>query len=225
MSDPILKTTNLRRSFANGTERIEVLKGVEFSLKTGESASIQGESGSGKSTFLNLLAGLDSPTQGSVFWEGQPIDGISGDRLSVMRGSLIGMVFQSYYLVPELRALENVMLGGRVSGKTDALEERSLALLKRVGLGERTRSLPATLSGGERQRVAIARAMIAKPKVLLADEPTGNLDEATGDAVMEMLTNLCREEGVSLALVTHNSNYASQMDVSWKLSHGVMNRV
>ncbi|MGY8696295.1 MAG: ABC transporter ATP-binding protein, partial [Verrucomicrobiia bacterium] len=136
--------------------------------------------------------------------------------------SLIGMVFQSYYLVPELRALDNVMLGGRISGKVEKIEERSIELLERVGLGDRMKSLPATLSGGERQRVAIARAMISNPRILLADEPTGNLDETTGDSIMEMLQALCREDSVALVLVTHNTAYASRMDDSWHLKQGVL---
>lgn len=224
MSEAILESVGVKRSFANGSDRIEVLGGVDFSLAPGQSASIQGESGSGKSTLLNLLAGLDSPSEGTVYWNGADIDGLADDALSTLRGSLIGMVFQSYYLVPELRALENVMLGGRVTGNTQSLESRSKALLDRVGLSQRMSSLPATLSGGERQRVAIARAMVSQPKILLADEPTGNLDETTGDAVMEMLSELCREKGVSLALVTHNSNYAARMDVSWILSQGRLRR-
>ncbi len=134
------------------------------------------------------------------------------------------MVFQSYYLVPELRALENVMLGGRISGMNTDLKERSKALLEKVGLGERMASLPATLSGGERQRVAIARALISEPKVLLADEPTGNLDEATGDSVMGMLQALCVDANVALVLVTHNTNYAARMDSAWILRQGVLEK-
>lgn len=217
-----MEARSVRRSFESGGKRIDVLRGVDFELKIGQSASIQGESGSGKSTLLNLLAGLDLPDEGRILWEGQNIEGSSSDALSIMRGSLIGMVFQSYYLVPELRALDNVMLGGRISGKVEALEERSTELLERVGLGDRMRSLPATLSGGERQRVAIARAMISNPRVLLADEPTGNLDENTGGSIMEMLQGLCSEDSVSLVLVTHNSAYASRMDDSWYLKQGVL---
>ncbi len=222
MSDFILEARSVQRSFENGDKQIDVLREVDFQLKSGQSASIQGESGSGKSTLLNLLAGLDLPDGGDVLWKGESIDGRSGDFLSVLRGSLIGMVFQSYYLVPELRALDNVMLGGRISGKVEKIEERSIELLERVGLGDRMKSLPATLSGGERQRVAIARAMISNPRILLADEPTGNLDETTGDSIMEMLQALCREDSVALVLVTHNTAYASRMDDSWHLKQGVL---
>ena len=132
------------------------------------------------------------------------------------------MVFQSYYLVPELRALDNVMLGGRISGRIEKLEKRSVELLERVGLGDRMKSLPSTLSGGERQRVAIARAMISNPRILLADEPTGNLDETTGDTIMNMLQLMCREDSVALVLVTHNTTYASRMDDSWLLKQGIL---
>ncbi|MGK0240384.1 MAG: putative ABC-type transport system involved in lysophospholipase L1 biosynthesis ATPase subunit [Candidatus Pelagisphaera sp.] len=222
MSEFILEARSVQRSFENGDKQIDVLREVDFQLKSGQSASIQGESGSGKSTLLNLLAGLDLPDGGDVLWKGESIDGRSGDFLSVLRGSLIGMVFQSYYLVPELRALDNVMLGGRISGKVEKIEERSIELLERVGLGDRMKSLPATLSGGERQRVAIARAMISNPRILLADEPTGNLDETTGDSIMEMLQALCREDSVALVLVTHNTAYASRMDDSWHLKQGVL---
>ena len=222
MSDFILEARSVQRSFENGDKQIDVLREVDFQLKSGQSASIQGESGSGKSTLLNLLAGLDLPDGGDVLWKGESIDGRSGDFLSVLRGSLIGMVFQSYYLVPELRALDNVMLGGRISGKVEKIEERSIELLERVGLGDRMKSLPATLSGGERQRVAIARAMISNPRILLADEPTGNLDETTGDSIMEMLQALCREDSVALVLVAHNTAYASRMDDSWHLKQGVL---
>jgi predicted ABC-type transport system involved in lysophospholipase L1 biosynthesis ATPase subunit len=222
VSEFILEARSVQRSFENGDKQIDVLREVDFQLKSGQSASIQGESGSGKSTLLNLLAGLDLPDGGDVLWKGESIDGRSGDFLSVLRGSLIGMVFQSYYLVPELRALDNVMLGGRISGKVEKIEERSIELLERVGLGDRMKSLPATLSGGERQRVAIARAMISNPRILLADEPTGNLDETTGDSIMEMLQALCREDSVALVLVTHNTAYASRMDDSWHLKQGVL---
>jgi len=225
VSEFILEAHSIQRSFESGGKRIEVLKGVDFELKLGRSASIQGESGSGKSTLLNLLAGLDAPNEGSIMWEGRTIEAVDGDALSVLRGSLIGMVFQSYYLVPELRTLENVMLGGRISGKVEALEERSIRLLERVGLSDRMRSLPATLSGGERQRVAIARAMISEPRILLADEPTGNLDEATGASVMDMLQGLCSEDSMALVLVTHNSMYASRMDDSWFLKQGMLDKL
>ncbi len=221
MSEIILETQALSRSFASGEDSIEVLQEIDFFIGSGRSASIQGESGSGKSTFLHLLAGLDSPTSGAVFWEGTDLKALDNAILAKKRGSLVGMVFQSYYLVPELRALENVLLAARITGiLNEKTEERALALLERVGLSDRMTSLPSTLSGGEKQRVAIARALITQPKALLADEPTGNLDEETGDSIMDLLLELCAEKEVALVLVTHNPAYARRLDQSWRLKQG-----
>jgi len=224
VSSALIETRNLVRRFKSGEEYIEVLKGVDICINEGDTVSIQGESGCGKSTLLNLMAGLDHADEGGIFWNSEEISKHSNQVLAIKRSSLIGMVFQSYYLVPEIRALENVMLGGRISGNTYNLEERSKSLLQRVGLGSRMSSLPSTLSGGERQRVAIARAMISNPKVLLADEPTGNLDEATGDSIMDMLQELCEEKQVSLVLVTHSANYAARMGRSWVLRQGILEK-
>ncbi len=205
----------------SGEKPIEVLQGVDFAIRSGESSSIQGESGCGKSTFLHLLAGLDSPSSGSVLWEGIDLKSLDNAALAKKRGSLVGMVFQSYYLVPELRALENVLLAARISGILNQdTEKKARELLDRVGLTDRLSSLPSTLSGGERQRVAIARALISSPKALLADEPTGNLDEETGDSIMELLLDLCDEEEVALVLVTHNPSYANRQDRAWRLTQG-----
>jgi lipoprotein-releasing system ATP-binding protein len=221
VSEIILETQALSRSFASGEDSIEVLQEIDFFIGSGRSASIQGESGSGKSTFLHLLAGLDSPTSGAVFWEGTDLKALDNAILAKKRGSLVGMVFQSYYLVPELRALENVLLAARITGiLNEKTEERALALLERVGLSDRMTSLPSTLSGGEKQRVAIARALITQPKALLADEPTGNLDEETGDSIMDLLLELCAEKEVALVLVTHNPAYARRLDQSWRLKQG-----
>jgi len=224
VSSTLIETKNLVRRFKSGDEYIEVLRGVDICIKEGDTASIQGESGCGKSTLLNLMAGLDQADEGKIFWNSEEISRDSYPVLAIKRSSLIGMVFQSYYLVPEIRALENVILGGRISGNTDNLAERSRSLLERVGLGSRMSSLPSTLSGGERQRVAIARAMISDPKVLLADEPTGNLDEATGDSIMDMLQELCDEKQVSLILVTHSGKYAARMGRSWILRKGILEK-
>lgn len=225
MSSPLIEAQGLARRFQSGDSFLEVLKNVDLRIETGDTVSIQGESGCGKSTLLNLLAGLDQPDAGKLLWESSDVTGFPNDQLAIRRARLIGMVFQSYYLVPEIRILENVMLGGRIAGNTDNLEERSNALLERVGLADRRKSLPATLSGGERQRVAIARAMVTMPKVLLADEPTGNLDEATGDSIMDMLQELCDEEGIALVLVTHNPVYAARMSQSWNLRQGILESV
>ena len=221
MSDFVIETKGLARSFISGNKSIEVLQGIDFSITSGESSSIQGESGSGKSTFLHLLAGLDKPDSGEIFWEGQDLKMLNNVALAKKRGSLVGMVFQSYYLVPELRAFENVLLAARITGiMNEDTEREAEKLLDRVGLADRKTSLPATLSGGERQRVAIARALISNPKALLADEPTGNLDEETGDSIMDLLLDLCIEKEVALVLVTHNPTYASRLDRAWRLKQG-----
>ncbi len=207
MSDPfsILQATGLHKSYLSGERRIEVLRGVDLAIAAGESVSIRGESGSGKSTLLNLLSGLDAPDAGELRWEGEA----SLDH--ARRGRLLGLVFQAFYLVPELDAEANVLLAARLLGKIGPAErERARELLRRVGLGERVAHTPSKLSGGERQRVAIARALMNRPKLILADEPTGNLDEGSGDAIIELLLSLCREEGCALVLVTHNAAHASR---------------
>lgn len=220
MSDSILQANDVRKRFLSGRVEIDVLNGASLSVNSGESISIQGESGSGKTTFLNLLAGLDKVDSGHIAWEGLALGSLSDSEITKRRGAFIGMVFQSYYLIPEIDALSNALLGARIAGRKEATEEVAFDWLKRVGLGERTRSLPGALSGGERQRIAIARALIAQPKLILADEPTGNLDERTGDAVIELLEQLCSETGTSLILVTHNKEHAKRADQQLVLHDG-----
>jgi len=215
VSEPIFQCRGLEKRFRSGDKLVEVLRGVDFEAASGAFLSIQGESGSGKTTFLNLLAGLEAPDAGELWWQGRPVAGASLDELARRRRSLIGMVFQSYCLVPELDAWQNALLGARVAGGGDSAaeaKERARRLLERVGLGERLRHLPATLSGGERQRVAIARALAPSPRAVLADEPTGNLDQRAGDEVVRLLGDLCRETGVTLVLVTHNPAHACLAD-------------
>ena len=205
MSDAILQSTGLHKSYLSGERRIEVLRGVDFAIAAGESVSIRGESGSGKSTLLNLLSGLDAPDAGELRWQG------STSLAPQARGRLIGLVFQSFYLIPEIDALDNVLFAARLLGKVGAAErERARDLLGRVGLMKRADHVPAKLSGGERQRVAIARALMNRPKLILADEPTGNLDEGSGEAVIDLLLALCTEEGCALVLVTHNAAHAAR---------------
>ncbi len=205
MSDPILTARGLRKTFLSGDRRLEVLTGVDLDVAAGESVSIRGESGSGKSTLLQLLAGLDAPDAGTLAWAGTP------DTGTKRRATFLGIVFQSFYLIPELDARENVLMARRILGGIDA-EARARAdeLLAKVGLAERMTHLPAQLSGGERQRVALARALMNSPRLILADEPTGNLDERTGDAVIELLLGLCAETKTSLVLVTHNAAHAQK---------------
>ncbi len=205
MSEPVLSARDLCKSYPSGDRRLEVLRGVDLAVAAGESVSIRGESGSGKSTLLHLLAGLDVPDAGELRWDG------STDTGAVRRARFLGMVFQSFYLIPEIDALQNVLMAGRILGRTRAADRaRAEALLSKVGLAGRTHHLPAQLSGGERQRVAVARALMNAPKLLLADEPTGNLDERTGEAVMDLLLGLCAETQTALVLVTHNAAFAGR---------------
>ncbi len=205
MSNAILSARGVTKSFLSGDRRIEVLRGVNLEVTAGESVSIRGESGSGKSTLLHLLAGLDAPDAGTLMWEG------SGDTGAKRRAAFLGIVFQSFYLIPELDALQNVLMARRIVGSVGGAEKtRAKELLARVGLAERMDHLPTQLSGGERQRVAVARALMNAPRLILADEPTGNLDEHTGSAVIELLLGLCRETGTTLVLVTHNADHAAK---------------
>ncbi len=205
MSDLILQATGLHKHYLSGERRIEVLRGVDLAISAGESVSIRGESGSGKSTLLNLLSGLDAPDSGDLRWQGD------ATLAPARRGRLIGLVFQAFYLVPELDARDNVLLAARLLGKVGETERaRATELLSRVGLADRATHTPPKLSGGERQRVAIARALMNRPKLILADEPTGNLDEGSGDAVIDLLLALCAEEGCALVLVTHNAAHAAR---------------
>jgi len=220
VSEPILQAEDVRKRFLSGSVEIDVLGGASLSVAAGERLSIQGQSGSGKTTFLNLLAGLDKADSGAIYWEGTALAELSESQITKRRGSFIGMVFQSYYLVPEIDALSNALLGARIAGRKDASEALAIDWLDKVGLGERIHSLPSTLSGGERQRVAIARALISQPRLILADEPTGNLDERTGDAIIELLEELCSETGTSLILVTHNKEHAKRADRSLELHEG-----
>ncbi|HVW20492.1 MAG TPA: ABC transporter ATP-binding protein [Opitutaceae bacterium] len=215
MSDPVLSARGLRKTYRSGDGRIEVLQAVDLEVDAGRSVSIRGESGSGKSTLLHLLAGLDAPDAGSLAWEGTP------DTGAARRATFLGMVFQAFYLVPELDARANVLLARRILGRVDAAARRRAdELLARVGLAQRAHHLPPQLSGGERQRVAVARALMNAPRLLLADEPTGNLDESTGEAVIELLLGLGRETGTALVLVTHNAAHAQKTDRHLLLREG-----
>jgi lipoprotein-releasing system ATP-binding protein len=217
VSEPVLSARALRKSYPSGDGRLEVLRGVDLDIAAGESVSIRGESGSGKSTLLNLLAGLDSPDTGSVSWAG------STDTGAGRRAAFLGMVFQSFYLVPELDACANVLLARRILGGADAAaRKRARDLLDQVGLGGRAHHLPAHLSGGERQRVALARALMNNPRLIVADEPTGNLDERTGNGVVDLLLGLCTSANTAVILVTHNAAHAAKTRRSLVLTAGVL---
>ena len=222
-SPSVLSAAGLHKTYPSGDRTLAVLSGVDFAIEAGQSVSIRGESGSGKSTLLNILAGLDRPDRGELHWGTETAHQLSLGELTARRGRFLGMVFQSYYLIPELDAFANVLLGARMVGAVSATERtRAAALLKRVGLAERGHHLPAQLSGGERQRVAVARALMNRPKVILADEPTGNLDERTGDEVIALLLEVCAEENAALVLVTHNPAHAKKTNRQLALKNGQM---
>lgn len=215
MSLVILEAQGLTKSFLSGERTLEVLRGVDLRVLKGQSVSICGESGSGKSTLLHALAGLDAIDGGELVWEG------SANTGAERRGLFLGMVFQSFYLIPELTAFDNVLMAARMVGRIGPAErKRAAALLDRVGLSERAEHVPAKLSGGERQRVAVARALMNRPRLILADEPTGNLDEHTGDAVIALLLELSRETGTALVLVTHNQAHALKTDRQLLMQEG-----
>jgi len=191
---------------------VEILKGIDLEIPRGQFAAIMGPSGSGKSTLLGLLAGLDSPTSGQVLLDGEDITQLSEDRMAVLRGRKIGFVFQSYHLIPTLTAEENVLLPMELAGRDRGGRTRARELLDRVGLKDRFDHYPVQLSGGEQQRVALARAFALRPPILLADEPTGNLDSATGAVVLELILALHREENATMVLVTHEQSLADSAD-------------
>jgi putative ABC transport system ATP-binding protein len=206
----MINVEGLRKSIRNGPRTVDILKGLDFSIPKGQFAAIMGASGSGKSTLLGLLAGLDTPSAGNVHLNGIAISYLPEDKLAQVRGKTIGFVFQSYQLIPTLTALENVLLPHELNVDT---RENGLArardLLTSVGLDDRMDHYPVQLSGGEQQRVALARAFILRPPIVLADEPTGNLDSTNGAHVLDLLLNLNRAEGTTLVLVTHDSLLAS----------------
>ncbi len=207
-----IRVTGLTKSIRNGTRTVDILRGISFDVAAGEFVAIVGSSGSGKSTLLGLLAGLDTPTTGDVTLNGTAISYLAEDKLAEVRGKLIGFVFQSYQLIPTLTALENVLLPHELNApsKEQAIGlQRAKDLLTAVGLAERADHYPVQLSGGEQQRVAIARAFILRPPIVLADEPTGNLDTRNGEHIMQLLLELNRSEGTTLVLVTHDPAVAA----------------
>lgn len=207
--------------FPGSDGEIAVFNDIDFQIARGESVSIRGESGCGKSTLLNVLSGLEIADAGELIWNNQTVSRRSLSWLAARRTQFIGFVFQAYYLAPELNAIENVLLGARIAGRVDrAVVDRAEALLNKVGMSHRLTHSSTKLSGGERQRVAVARALINNPPLVLADEPTGNLDEATGEAVMELLLNLVTDEQKSLVLVTHNPEFAARTQKQLNLHLG-----
>ena len=219
MSAPILRASRLSKTVQSGDEPLTILDDVTFDVDAGATIAIVGASGSGKTTLLGLLAGLDLPTQGDVWLDGESLAALDEDARAALRQRLLGFVFQSFQLLPALTALENVMLPLELAGVDDA-RERARAWLERVGLAKRMHHYPRQLSGGEQQRVAIARAFAGEPKLLMADEPTGNLDGTTGVEIAELMFRLNREHGTTLVLVTHDTALASRCTRRLSLSAG-----
>lgn len=207
----MIKLDNVSRTFASGSRDLTVLQEVSLDVTAGQSVAIVGPSGSGKTTLLALAAGLDRPSQGTVTLNGTGLHELSEDALAKLRNTLTGFVFQSFRLIPSLTALENVMVPAEIQGNP-AAREQAAHWLQRVGLQERLSHYPAQLSGGEQQRVAIARAFINQPQIIFADEPTGNLDEATGHHVLDLLFDLNRHQGTTLLLVTHDLDLTRRVD-------------
>ena len=218
---PILKVHQACKSFQQGNHKVKVLEGLDLEVNKGEKVAILGPSGCGKSTLLSLLAGLDSPGSGTVEIDGTDLAKINEDQLSQTRSQKLGIVFQQYHLMRNLTAVENVGLPLEIVGTSD-FAERARTALKEVGLDHRATHFPSEMSGGECQRVAIARALVTRPSLILADEPSGNLDQKTGDEVMDILFNLCREHTTSLVLVTHNRELADRCDRSLLLNEGTL---
>ncbi len=226
-STPFLRATNLHKTYRKYAVSVPVLRGLDLEVHAGEFLSVIGVSGSGKSTLLHLLGTLDQPDKGSIYLDGKRIDNARAAVRDELRNQTFGFVFQFYHLLPELTTLENVLmpamirhsyLGWLARGRT--IKKRARALLDRVGLGHRYRHRPRELSGGEMQRAAIARALISKPRVLLADEPTGNLDASTGGQIIEILRDLNRHDGLTIIMVTHNLDIVADTDRVVRLASG-----
>lgn len=226
-SDVFLESVGIHKTYRKGKHEVPVLRGVDLAIKQGEFVSIVGQSGSGKSTLLHLLGTLDAPDEGEIHFDGERVDNLRPKLRDALRNRQLGMIFQFYHLLPELSALENVMMPGMIGhsiwsywSKRREMTARAEALLERVGMSHRLRHTPRELSGGEMQRTAIARALISKPRLLLADEPTGNLDRETGRGVMDLLLRLHKEEGLTIVMVTHDESLAKETDRTVRLVAG-----
>jgi putative ABC transport system ATP-binding protein len=216
----MIAVRNLVKTIRNGAHEVQIVRGISFDVASKEFVAIMGPSGSGKSTLLGLIAGLDAPTSGNISIDGMEITNLREDELAQLRGRKLGFVFQSYHLIPTLTAFENVLLPMEFNGITNGAGKRADYLLGSVGLAARRSHYPAQLSGGEQQRVALARAFMMKPSVLLADEPTGNLDTENGRHILELLIHLNKQEGTTLVLVTHDELLASHADRRINLRDG-----
>jgi putative ABC transport system ATP-binding protein len=217
----LIEVRNATRWIQNGTRRVEILKGISLTIPAGQFIAIVGASGSGKSTLLGLLAGLDTPSSGEIWLDGVPIHNLAESELASVRGRKIGFVFQSYQLIQTLTALENVLLPYELNVQGNGLD-RARRMLEEVGLRERTDHYPVQLSGGEQQRVALARAFVTEPPIVMADEPTGNLDSVNGRLVLDLLLERNRKAGTTLVLVTHDVEVAAQADRKIVLKDGLV---
>jgi len=223
MPTPVIETEKTNLYLTTGKTQLHILKDVTFTLNPGEVAAVVGPSGSGKTSLLMVLGGLEKATSGRVIVGGKDITDLNEDQLAVFRRETLSIVFQSFHLIPSMTALENVSLALEIAEAGDSfkqIREKATAALEEVGLKDRLNHLPHALSGGEQQRVGLARAMVTNPKLLLADEPTGNLDQDTGARVIEMMFNLAREKGTAILLITHDRNLANQADRLLTMEHG-----
>jgi lipoprotein-releasing system ATP-binding protein len=225
-NDSVLKLENIHKSYQEGNGVLPILKGIDLSISPGEMVGLIGASGSGKSTLLHVAGLLDQPTQGSVILKGQPCENLKDKDRTYMRGHSIGFVYQFHHLLPEFTALENIMLAQMIIGVSQKeSEQKAIDLLKGLGLYERRFHYPSQLSGGEKQRVAIARGLINNPSILLADEPTGNLDEHTADKVFEEFIKVVSERHLAVLIVTHDSKIAQRMTRCYRLIEGKLEQV
>ncbi len=222
---PILIASNLQKSYTtqNGSSKLQVLNGLDLSVQRGSITSIIGTSGSGKSTLLHILGGLDKPDSGSVLWDDTDIFALNKNQLAEFRNKYMGFVFQFHHLLPEFTSLENVCMPALISGtRQEKARERALYIMNRLGVAERAAHRPAQLSGGEQQRVAIARALMNNPKVILADEPTGNLDEKNTDTILGLLSELRDEFEVTILLITHERKVSEFSDITLEINNGTI---
>ncbi|RMG02968.1 MAG: ABC transporter ATP-binding protein [Nitrospirae bacterium] len=222
----MIRAEGIKKSFQTEAGRIDVLKGIDLEVKPGEMIAILGASGVGKSTLLHILGTIDRPTEGRLFYEGEDVFGMDEQKLASFRNRKIGFVFQFHHLLPEFTALENVMMPGLINGlNREEARERAVGLLAELGLSQRLYHRPGELSGGEQQRVAVARAMLMKPLVVLADEPTGNLDTKTGEAMFEVIVKMNREKETTFVIVTHNEALALKCSRQLMMVDGVLKQI
>jgi len=223
-SEPVIRVKDLKKVYRMGDVEVHALRGIDLEVQPGEIIAIMGPSGSGKSTLMNMIGCLDSPSDGEYYLDGQLVSDLVDDELAAVRNKKIGFVFQNYNLLPRANALQNVQLPLRYSDDKSSLRERSASALEKVGLGDRMNHKPKELSGGQQQRVAIARAIVNEPAIILADEPTGNLDSQSGQEIMELLLNLNARNGTTLVIVTHDQGVAAQAQRIVHLKDGLVHR-